>query len=167
MTPIHSGYSMINGSFSGTATAKLGCWMEYKVVSQSVENNTSTIRFYTFIANVAASGGYHIYSNNYDQTNRVSMTVKANGLTVYTRQKRGFATDLIPTTSDYTTQYQTPYRQSLIPLTEMQKLMGKDKFEEILGGLIFKAPDKPTLVPKSDKRPAINVTNAINEFNEI
>ncbi|MBR3381580.1 MAG: hypothetical protein IKG85_00875 [Clostridia bacterium] len=55
MTPIHSGYSMINGSFSGTATAKLGCWMEYKVVSQSVENNTSTIRFYIFIANVAAS----------------------------------------------------------------------------------------------------------------
>lgn len=38
-TPIHSGYSIINGSFSGTATAKLGCWMEYKVVSQSVENN--------------------------------------------------------------------------------------------------------------------------------
>lgn len=108
-TPIHSGYSIINGSFSGTATTKLGCWMEYKVVSQSVENNTSTIRFYIFIANVAASGGYHIYCNNYDQTNRGSMTVKANGSTVYTRQKRGFATDLIPTASDYTTQYQTPY----------------------------------------------------------
>lgn len=37
------------------------------------------------------------------------MTVKANGSTVYTRQKRGFATDLIPTASDYTTQYETPY----------------------------------------------------------
>ena len=108
-TPIHSGYSIINGSFSGTATAKLGYWMEYKVVSQSVDNNTSTIRFYIFIANVAASGGYHIYCNNYDQTNRGSMTVKANGSTVYTRTKRGFATDLIPTASDYTTQYSTPY----------------------------------------------------------
>lgn len=108
-TPIHSGYSIINASFSGTATAKLGCWMEYKVVSQSVENNTSTIRFYIFIANVAAQGGCHIYCNNYDQTNRGSMTVKANGSTVYTRQKRGFATDLIPTASDYTTQYETPY----------------------------------------------------------
>ena len=83
--------------------------MEYKIVSQSVENNTSTIRFYIFIANVAAQGGCHIYCNNYDQTNRGSMTVKANGSTVYTRQKRGFATDLIPTASDYTTQYQTPY----------------------------------------------------------
>ena len=63
--------------------------------------------------------------------------------------------------------YKDIYRQSLIPLTEMQKLMGKDKFEEILGGLITKAPGRPTLVPKSDRRPAMNVSNAINEFNEI
>ena len=59
------------------------------------------------------------------------------------------------------------YRQSLIPMTEMEKLMGKTKFEEVLGGLIYKPPGKPTLAPKSDKRPAMNVTNAINEFNEI
>lgn len=63
--------------------------------------------------------------------------------------------------------YRDIYRQTLIPLTEMQKLMGKDRFEDILGGLIYKAPGKPTLAPKSDKRPAVNVTNAINEFNEI
>lgn len=63
--------------------------------------------------------------------------------------------------------YRDIYRQSLIPMTEMQKLMGKTKFEEILGSLIYKPPGKPTLVPNSDKRPAMNVTNAINEFNEI
>ena len=63
--------------------------------------------------------------------------------------------------------YKDIYRQSLIPLTEMQKLMGKDRFEEILGGLITKAPGRPTLVPKSDRRPAMSVSNAINEFYEI
>ena len=63
--------------------------------------------------------------------------------------------------------YKDIYRQSLITLTEMQKLMGKDKFEETLGNLIYKPPGKPTLVPITDKRPAMNVTNAINEFNEI
>jgi len=63
--------------------------------------------------------------------------------------------------------YKDVYRQSLIPMTEMQKLMGKAKFEEILGGLICKPPGKPTLVPLSDKRPAMNASNAINEFNEI
>ena len=63
--------------------------------------------------------------------------------------------------------YEDIYRKSLIPLTEMQKLMGKTKFEEILGGLIVKPPGKPTLVPKTDKRVAMNVTNAKNEFNEI
>ncbi|MBR9698235.1 DUF2800 domain-containing protein [Bacillus cereus] len=63
--------------------------------------------------------------------------------------------------------YKDIYRQSLITLTEMQKLMGKSKFQEILGGLIHKPPGKPTLVPNSDKRPAINISNVKNEFNEI
>ena len=63
--------------------------------------------------------------------------------------------------------YKDIYRKSLIPMTEMQKLMGKAKFEEILGSLIYKPPGKPTLVPNSDKRPAMNVADAKNEFNEI
>ena len=63
--------------------------------------------------------------------------------------------------------YKDIYRKSLIPMIEMQKLMGKPKFEEILGDLIYKPPGKPTLVPNSDKRPAMNVVNAKNEFNEI
>ena len=63
--------------------------------------------------------------------------------------------------------YKDIYRQSLITLTEMQKLMGKTKFEEILGNLIYKPPGKPTLVPISDKRLSMNVSNVKNEFNEI
>lgn len=63
--------------------------------------------------------------------------------------------------------YKDIYRQNLITLTEMQKLMGKKKFEQILGGLIHKPPGKPTLVPNSDKRPAMNISNVNNEFNEI
>lgn len=63
--------------------------------------------------------------------------------------------------------YKDIFRQSLITLTEMQKLMGKTKFQEILGGLIYKPSGKPTLVPTSDKRPTMNVSNVYNEFNEI
>lgn len=63
--------------------------------------------------------------------------------------------------------YKDIYRYSLIPLTEMQKLMGKTKFEEILGDLIYKPPGKLSLVPISDKRPEVNVTDAKDEFNEI
>ena len=62
--------------------------------------------------------------------------------------------------------YTDIYRQSLITMTEMQKLMGKTKFEEILGDLIYKPPGKPTLVPVSDKRVAMNVSNAKNDFME-
>ncbi|MFV0441899.1 MAG: DUF2800 domain-containing protein, partial [Lachnospirales bacterium] len=59
------------------------------------------------------------------------------------------------------------YKQSLITLTEMEKLMGKKVFQEILGNLIVKPQGKLTLVPSSDKRQAVNVSNAENEFNEI
>ena len=63
--------------------------------------------------------------------------------------------------------YKDIYRKSLITLTEMQKLMGKTKFEEILGAHIFKSSGKPTLAPISDKRQAIDVLNVNNEFNKI
>ena len=47
----------------------------------------------------------------------------------------------------------------------MTSVLGKKKFEEILGGLIEKPQGKPTLVPESDKRPAMNT--AKDDFNEI
>lgn len=61
--------------------------------------------------------------------------------------------------------YHDIFRKSLIPLTEMEKLMGKQDFHDILGGLIVKPAGKPTLVPVSDKRPAI--TSANIDFKEI
>ena len=47
-----------------------------------------------------------------------------------------------------------PYEQKLLGITEMQKTLGKAKFDEILGRFITKPKGKPTLVPMSDKRPA-------------
>lgn len=61
--------------------------------------------------------------------------------------------------------YRDIFRQSLITLTEMEKLMGKPKFSEILGDLIEKPPGKPALVPETDKRPEIN-TSAKHDFKE-
>ena len=63
--------------------------------------------------------------------------------------------------------YTDIYRTSLITLTEMQKLMGKKKFEEVLGSLLVKPTGKPTLVPMSDKRPPMNVNSVTDDFNEI
>ncbi|WP_418790937.1 DUF2800 domain-containing protein [Phosphitispora sp. TUW77] len=63
--------------------------------------------------------------------------------------------------------YSDIYKQSIITITEMEKLMGRAKFNEILGGLVIKPPGKPTLVPNSDKRPAISTSNAKNDFTEV
>lgn len=62
--------------------------------------------------------------------------------------------------------YKDIYQKKLINLGDMEKLMGKKKFQEVLGAYIVKPPGKPTLVPVSDKRPALTITNVKDEFTE-
>ena len=57
-----------------------------------------------------------------------------------------------------------PFEKKLLGITAMTSLLGKKKFEEVLGSLICKPQGKPTLVPDSDKRPSINT--AQDDFNE-
>ena len=57
-----------------------------------------------------------------------------------------------------------PYEHKVLGITAMTKLLGKTKFEEMLSGFIEKPQGKPTLVPMSDKRPAIYT--AANDFKE-
>ena len=57
-----------------------------------------------------------------------------------------------------------PYEKKLLGITAMQKLLGKARFEELLAAYIEKPQGKPTLVPESDKRPAMNT--AKNDFME-
>ena len=57
-----------------------------------------------------------------------------------------------------------PYAKKVLGLTEMQKLLGKKKFDELLGGLIEKPQGKPVLVPLSDKRQPMNT--AQNDFKD-
>lgn len=57
-----------------------------------------------------------------------------------------------------------PYEKKLLGITAMTALMGKKKFEEVLGKYITKPQGKPALVPESDKRPAINT--AYEDFSE-
>ena len=57
-----------------------------------------------------------------------------------------------------------PYEHKVLGITAMQKLLGKSRFEELLAGYIEKPAGKPTLVPESDKRPAMST--AKNDFME-
>lgn len=62
--------------------------------------------------------------------------------------------------------YQDIYKKTLIGITEMEKLMGKKKFQEILGPLVYKPKGKITLVPDSDKRKEIAESSAEADFKE-
>ena len=57
-----------------------------------------------------------------------------------------------------------PYEKKLLGITAMTSLLGKKKFNELLSGFITKPQGKPTLVPESDKRPALNT--AKDDFSE-
>ena len=62
--------------------------------------------------------------------------------------------------------YTDIYKKSLIGITEMERLMGKKKFNEILGSLVYKPDGKVTLVPDSDKREAVKTATAEADFKE-
>lgn len=53
------------------------------------------------------------------------------------------------------------FKNTLIGITDMEKLMGKKQFKELLGEYVHKPKGKLTLVPVSDKREEIST---INEF---
>lgn len=60
-----------------------------------------------------------------------------------------------------------PFEHKVLGITAMSKLLGKTKFEKLLGELIEKPKGKPTLVPMSDKRPAMNkAADAEDDFKE-
>lgn len=59
------------------------------------------------------------------------------------------------------------YKRSLIGITEMERLMGRERFREVLGPLVYKPKGKLTLAPESDRREAVTNTTAQAEFEEV
>lgn len=55
------------------------------------------------------------------------------------------------------------FTKSLKGVSNMEKLLGKKTFNEILGDYVVKPQGKPTLVHSDDKRPAINSVNQATE----
>lgn len=57
-----------------------------------------------------------------------------------------------------------PYERRILGITAMTSMLGRKKFDELLGGLVERPQGKPTLVPQSDKRPEIN--SAAEDFKD-
>ena len=60
--------------------------------------------------------------------------------------------------------YTDIYKTEMISLTEFEKLMGRKKFQEVLGEYVVKPPGKLALVLDSDPRPAVDLDTAADEF---
>ena len=61
--------------------------------------------------------------------------------------------------------YTDIYRKNLITLTDMERMMGKEVFNTLLGKHVTKPKGKVTLVPKTDSRKELVVHNVKQEFN--
>lgn len=58
------------------------------------------------------------------------------------------------------------YVRKFETLTNLEKLVGKAKLASLIGDLIIKPEGKPTLAPDSDKRPAMQVVTASDDFSD-
>jgi len=56
-----------------------------------------------------------------------------------------------------------PYEHKVLGITAMTALLGRTRFNEILGSHVVKPKGKPTLVPEGDKRPAITINDFMEE----
>ncbi len=60
-----------------------------------------------------------------------------------------------------------PYDTTIKSVAQMEKLLGKKLFNDLLGGYVTKNDGAPTLVPESDKRPAIEASGAKDYEDEV
>lgn len=58
------------------------------------------------------------------------------------------------------------FNMKLKPITQIEKTVGKKRFNEILSDVVVKPQGKPILVPEEDKRPALGVSQAQLDFKE-
>lgn len=56
------------------------------------------------------------------------------------------------------------FNTKLRTISDLEKTFGKKRVAEVLSDVIIKPQGKPTLVPDSDKRPALGLEDAINDF---
>lgn len=58
-------------------------------------------------------------------------------------------------------------KPALIGITDMTKLVGRKRFEELLSEVVIKPEGKPVLVPESDKRPELDTAEKLrDEFSD-
>lgn len=94
--------------------------------------------------------------------------VKVHGYKVVQgRSKRIFSnTDAVVNAAEKAG-YTDIYKKQLLSLSEFEKMMGKKKFNEVLGDYVVKPPGKLTLVPESDPREEVNIDGSPSEFADL
>lgn len=83
--------------------------------------------------------------------------VKYEGLKVVEGRSNRKFTDLKLVAKAVEDEGLDPYEKKLLGITAMTQLLGKSKFDKLLGQYVIKPQGKPALVPEDDERPAMNL----------
>lgn len=103
----------------------------------------------------------------YAQNESITQGVKWHGFKlVEGRANRKYVSDEKVSKAAIEAGFTDIYKNTLIGISEMEKLMGKKKFKEVLGELVYKPKGKITLVPDSDKRQEVEISTAEADFKE-
>lgn len=57
--------------------------------------------------------------------------------------------------------------RELVSVTDMEKILGRPRFAQLIAPLVDKGVGKPALVVESDKRPEFKLTRAEDDFKEV
>ena len=125
----------------------------YTLLREIVEENPFLSKFYTDIKEYALNQA--ILGKNYPNLKLVEG-----------RSNRKYLNEDEVATAVINAGYD-PYEKKLLGITAMTNLLGRTKFNEVLGNLIYKPQGKPTLVLESDKRPAMPINDFKDEREEI
>ena len=95
-TPVNSGYTIINGTTTGSNGAYVDTWIEYKVLAQSVQNNTSTVRVVLYSQSTVSS------STRWDVAENFGYVGYNNGNRQYLSTTYDFSNNRVNKFGDYT-----------------------------------------------------------------
>lgn len=136
-TPVNSGYTIINGSTSGSNGSKVDTWIEYSVLSQSVAENESTVRVVLYSqATISSTTKWEVASNfGYVQVD--------NGTQQYLSTTYDFSNKAVNKFADYT--FTIPHNTDGSKIVTLNGVWSTSHSSYISGGTVSGAVTLPTI----------------------
>lgn len=153
-TPVNSGYTIINGTSTGSNAAYVDCWLEYKVTSQNVTNNCSVLDVYLYSASRNSS------STKWESAEQFGWVGYDNGNKSYRSTTYDFSGNKVNCFGHST--YTIPHSADGTKTITLQGSWSTSHSSYISGGSVSQSVSLPSIARAT--APVVSVSSA--EFNQ-